>query len=247
MAVAPQERVLQAFGEAVGTLIDDFDLIDALHRLCARGVELLDVTAVGIMLADPHDDLQVLAVSEEHTRLLELFALQAHDGPCAESHRSGEPRVNVGLAADAGTGLPPAFAERARQAGYTTAHALPLRLRQRPIGAVGLLHTGPHTLGPSEVRLGQTLADVATIAILQQHTAERGNVERAQVQAALVSRTVIEQAKGVLAEHWGTGVDEAFDALRGYARTHHERLAGLARKVLDGTLDPAALRPAGRS
>ncbi|WP_258053162.1 GAF and ANTAR domain-containing protein [Streptomyces sp. Ru73] len=241
MAVAPQERVLQAFGEAVGTLLDDFDLIDALHRLCARGVELLDVTAVGIMLADPYGDLQVLAVSDERTRLLELFALQGDDGPCADAHRSAEPRVNVDLA----TAVPrPAFAARARKAGYTTAHALPLRLRRRSIGAVGLLHVGPHTLGPAEVRLGQTLADVATIAVLQQHTVERGNVERAQVQAALVSRTVIEQAKGVLAEHWTTGVDEAFDVLRGYARTHDERLADLARKVIDGTLDPAALRPA---
>ncbi|WP_037772938.1 GAF and ANTAR domain-containing protein [Streptomyces sclerotialus] len=244
MAVAPQERALQAFGEAVGTLLDDFDLIDALHRLCVRGVELLDVTAVGVMLADPHGGLQVVAVSDERTRLLELFALQSDSGPCAESHHSGEPRLNVPLTTPAGT-APLPFTERARQAGYATAHALPLRLRQRPIGAIGLLHAGPHTLGPSEARLGRTLADVATIAVLQQQTAERGNVERAQVQAALVSRTVIEQAKGVLAEHWATGVDEAFDVLRGYARAHRERLADLARQVVDGTLDESALRNAG--
>ncbi|GAA0455132.1 GAF and ANTAR domain-containing protein [Streptomyces olivaceiscleroticus] len=246
MAVAPQERVLQAFGEAVGVLIDDFDLIDALHRLCARGVELLDATAVGIMLADPHDDLQVLAVSDENTPVLELFTLLGDGGPCAEAFRTGEPRVNVGLPAAAGAVAPPAFAVRAVQAGYATAHALPLRLRQRSIGAIGLLHAGPHTLGPADIRLGQTLADVATIAVLQQHTAERSNVERAQVQAALVSRTVVEQAKGVLAEHWGTGVDEAFEVLRGHARTRREPLADVSRKVLDGTLAPAALRPADR-
>lgn len=242
MAVAPQERVLQAFGEAVGTLIDDFDLIDALHRLCTRGVELLDVTAVGIMLADPHGDLQVLAASDERTGLLELFGLQSGEGPCAESYRTGEALVNAGLAAPAGTAHHPLFAERARQAGYTTAHALPLRLRQRSIGAIGMLHAGPHTLDASGVRLGRTLADVATLAVLRQHTLEQGNVERAQVQAALVSRTVIEQAKGVLAEHWTTGVDEAFDALRGYARRHGERLADVARGIIDGTLGIEALR-----
>ncbi|MER7396336.1 GAF and ANTAR domain-containing protein [Streptomyces sp. NPDC000151] len=242
MAVAPQERVLQAFGEAVGTLIDDFDLIDALHRLCARGVEFLDVTAVGIMLADPHGDLQVLAASDERTGLLELFAVQGEEGPCAESYRTGEALVNASLAAPADTARFPVFAERARQAGYATAHALPLRLRQRSIGAIGMLHAGPHTLDPSGVRLGRTLADVATIAVLQQHTIEQGNVERVQVQAALVSRTVIEQAQGVLAERWATGVDEAFEALRGYARRNRERLADVARRVIDGTLDAAALR-----
>lgn len=241
MAVAPEERVLQAFGEAVGTLIDDFDLIDALHRLCARSVELLDVSAVGIMLADPHGDLQMLAASDERTGLLELFALQNDEGPCAESHRTGEARVNIDLAAP-GSARIPLFAERAREAGYATAHALPLRLRQRSIGAIGMFHAGPHTLDPAGIRLGQTLADVATIAVLQQHTIEQGNVERAQVQAALVSRTVIEQAKGVLAERWTTGVDEAFDALRGYAREHRERLADVARRIIDGTLDAAALR-----
>ncbi|MEV0601071.1 GAF and ANTAR domain-containing protein [Streptomyces sp. NPDC050315] len=242
MAVAPQERVLQAFGEAVGTLIDDFDLIDALHRLCARGAELLDVTAVGIMLADPHGDLQVLAASDERTGLLELFAVQSEQGPCAESYRTGEPLVNAELAAPAGAARFPELAERARAAGYATAHALPLRLRQRSIGAIGMFHTGPHTLDPDGVRLARTLADVATIAVLQQHTIEQGNVERAQVQAALVTRTVIEQAKGVLAEHWTTGVDEASDALRGYARRHGERLADVARGITDGTLDPEALR-----
>lgn len=242
MAVAPQERVLEAFVEATDTLVEDFDLIDVLHRLCARCVEFLDMTAVGIMLADPHGHLHVLAASDERAGLLDLFTAQNDAGPCAKCLRTGGTQLDVDLTDAATTSAFPAFAAQARHAGYRTAHALPLRLRQRTIGVLGLFHEAHQTMSPADVRLGQTLADVATIAILQQRTVEHVNVERAQLQAALTSRIVIEQAKGILAERWQTGVDDAFDALRGYARSHRARIADLAREVIDGTIDTDVMR-----
>lgn len=239
-----EDRVLEAVVEAVDTMLDEFDLIDFLHRLCNRCVDLLDVSAAGVMLADPGGTLQVIAASDEHTRLLELFALQYAEGPCVESHRSGAPGMNIDLTQPEATATFPAFADRARQAGFATTHALPMRLRQQSVGALNLFQKQSDPLSEADARLAQTLADVATIAILQQRTTEESNLERAQLQNALTSRIVIEQAKGILAERWQTDLDDAFDALREHARAAQVRLIDLCRSLLNGELDTDAIRRA---
>ncbi|MGW7151040.1 GAF and ANTAR domain-containing protein, partial [Streptomyces sp. NPDC054855] len=222
-----EEQLLAAMVDAVDTLVDDFDLIDFLHQLCDRCNDLLDVSAVGVMLADPAGGLQLIAASDEHTRLLELFALQADQGPCVECHRTGTARFNITLTSPAQTAAFPLFAQRARQAGYATTHALPMRLRQKVVGAMNLFDSRDQKLSDADARVAQALADVATIAILQHRTVVHGNIERAQLRAALSSRIVIEQAKGILAERWQSTLDEAFDALRQHARAHRQTLAGL--------------------
>ncbi|MFI0262360.1 ANTAR domain-containing protein [Streptomyces sp. NPDC017056] len=239
-----EQRLLEAVVEAVDTLVDDFDLIEFLHRLCDRCVRLLDVSAVGVMLADPGGALQVIAASDEHTRLLELFALQYEQGPCVECHRVGAARLNVRLDLPEQTAAFPVFATRAREAGFTTTHALPMRLRRQAVGALNLFHRDAQDISDAEARVAQALADVATIAILQQRGIEHGNLERAQLQAALSSRIVIEQAKGILAERWQCDLDHAFDALRRHARTHRVRLSDVCRQLIDGELEDLPHRPA---
>ncbi|MBW5423804.1 ANTAR domain-containing protein [Streptomyces sp. BG9H] len=236
-----EERLLAAVIDAVDTLVDDFDLIDFLHMLCDRCLELLDVSAVGVMIEDPGGRLQLIAASDEHTRLLELFALQHDEGPCVECHRSGAARLNIDLTSPVETSPFPVFAARARKAGFVVSHALPMRLREAVIGALNLFDTRPQNLSPADARVAQALADVATIAILQHRTLAHANQQRAQMHAALTSRILIEQAKGVLAERWNTGVDDAFDALRRHARSHQLGLTQLCRQLVDGQLDSEAI------
>ncbi|MFH8410162.1 ANTAR domain-containing protein [Streptomyces sp. NPDC018019] len=238
-----EERLLAAVLDAVDTLVDDFDLIDFLHTLCGRCVELLDVSAVGVMLVDPGGRLQLIAASDEHARLLELFALQHEEGPCVECHRDGAARLNVDLGSPAQTDGFPRFAEQARQSGFAVTHALPMRLRERSVGAMNLFHTRRQDLSGADARVAQALADVATIAILQHRTIAHGNQERAQLQAALSSRIVIEQAKGILAERWNTSLDDAFDAVRRHARRNHLRLSELCRQVIAGDIDTGEIPP----
>ncbi|WP_327354970.1 GAF and ANTAR domain-containing protein [Streptomyces sp. NBC_01304] len=239
--MAREQRLTEVFVEVADSLIDDFDVIDLLQVLSARCVELLDVSAAGIMLADQHGDLQMIAASDERARLLELFALQHDQGPCVACYRSGQPRTNIQLAAAEATLGWTVFAQRALDSGYVITHALPLRLRDRVVGALNLFHSEPRLLTPEDVRLGQALADVATIALLQQRTLEQSYMERGQLQAALNSRIVIEQVKGILAERWGVSVDEAFGAFRAYARAKQLRLSDLGREVVEGTFDTARL------
>lgn len=241
IGMARERRLAEIFVEVADSLVEDFDVIDLLHRLSTRCVELLDVSAAGILLADAHGELQIIAASDEHTRLLELFALQHDQGPCVECYRSGTPRTNIDLTRPEATTGWPNFTARARETGYVATHAIPLRLRHRVVGALNLFQTTPHHLGDDDIALAQALADVATIAILQQRTLEQSHVENSQLEYALTSRILIEQVKGVLAERWNTSVDDAFAAFRSYARARHLRLSDLAAHIIAGGFDTSTI------
>jgi transcriptional regulator with GAF, ATPase, and Fis domain len=220
------------FVEMADTLVDDFDLIDFLHVLTERCVQLLDVSAAGLLLTDGQDKLQVVAASSERTRLLELFQLQTDEGPCLDCFRSG---TAVSVTDLHTTQRWPRFSSAAAEVGFASVHALPMRLRTEVIGALNLFDTAPGTLDEDRVRIGQALADVATIGLLQQRAIHRRDVVTEQLQNALNSRVLIEQAKGLLAERLRLSVDEAFTLLRDAARSRNRRLSDLAQAIVDGS------------
>ena len=117
-----------------------------------------------------------------------------------------------------------------------------MRLRERTIGAFNLFRLpGEGMLAAPDLELGQALADVATIAILQHRTIRESEQLAEQLQAALNSRIVIEQAKGALAERAHVDVDVAFTMLRRFARQSRARLSDVAAAVASGELAPAAV------
>jgi transcriptional regulator with GAF, ATPase, and Fis domain len=239
MRMTRDQLLGEAFVQAADTMVDDFDVIDFLHTLAERCVQLLDVDAAGLMLADNLGQLHATAASSENARLLELFELQGDAGPCVDAFRTGTPVVNADL--EANQHRWPRFAEAARATGFTEVHALPLRLRETVIGALNLFCSQPGRLSEDDTRIGQALADVATIGILAQRNVHQAELLTMQLQNALTSRVIIEQAKGVLAERHKISVDQAFTLLRKYARNHNQRLSDLARDVAEGRVTvPAA-------
>jgi hypothetical protein len=239
MSLTREEQLVEAFVEAADTLVDDFDVIEFLHTMAGRCVQLLDVDAAGLMLADQFGKLHASASSTESARLLELFELQADAGPCMDAFRTGDQVVNVDLIASQDRW--PRFAEEAQAAGYVSVHALPLRLRTVVIGALNLFCARPVALSQADTRTGQALADVATIGILSQRSVRQSELLAVQLQQALNSRVIIEQAKGVLSERHQTTVDQAFILLRSYARAHNLHLSDVARQVADGSITAAEL------
>ena len=227
--------------ELADTLVDDFDVVDLLTRLADRSVEVLDVETAGIMLAGPDGQLRVMASSSEAMRVLELFEIQAQEGPCLDSHRTGLPVVNQ----DLGTvdGRWPRFAAEALAAGFRSVHAVPMRLRGSVIGALNLFRAGSGEMGPADLEVAQAFADVATIAILQHRAAHEAQVINEQLTYALNSRVVIEQAKGMVAERLGLDMERSFTALRNHARNHNMRLADLSNAVIAGTVAASTLDP----
>jgi len=223
----------ETFVELTDTMVAGFDVIDFLHVLTDRSVQLLDVSAAGLLLADPRGELRVVAASSEAARLLELFQLQSDQGPCLDCFRAGRP-VDSGDLAAAGPRWP-RFAPAARQAGFAAVQALPMRLRDQVIGALNLFRDSPGALPPEDVRIGQALADVATISLLHDRSMRRSDTLNEQLQTALNSRVIIEQAKGKLAERLGLDMDQAFGLLREVARTRNRRLSELAQAFVEGS------------
>jgi GAF domain-containing protein len=236
-------RLAAAFVELADTLGGDFDLIEFLYTLVDRCGELLDVSAVGLMLGDDRGRLRVVASSSEETRLLELFQLQNDEGPCLECYRIGLPVADPDLAAAPRW---PLFAPEAVRAGFRTVHALPMRLRERTVGSLNLFHVRAGGLDGSDADIAQALVDVATIGLIQVHLGRRQEILVDQLQTALDSRVVIEQAKGVLAQVRGITPAEAFTVLRAHARAHDLRLTGLALAILEGRPSAVALLHAPR-
>ena len=223
--------------------MDDFDVIELLSLLADRCVEILDISAAGVMLAAPEGDLRVVASSSEAMRVVELFELQSDEGPCLDCYRSGE-AVLLDEHLDTAGGRWPRFAPVAVDAGFRAAHALPLRLRGSVIGALNLFGPREGALSAADVAAGQAMADIATITILQQRVAADSRILIEQLQTALSSRIVIEQAKGVLAERAGLSMESAFEAMRRYARDRNLHLADVAKGVIDKSVAPGMLNPA---
>jgi GAF domain-containing protein len=227
------ELLSGTFVELADTMVADFDIIDFLHMLTERSVALLAASAAGVVLADPRGELRVAAASSDAAGMAELFQIQNDQGPCLDCFRSGR-KVTAADLADPGTPWP-RFAAAARQAGFRTVEALPMRLRDQVIGALNLFRATPGAFEPADLRIAQALADVATIGLLQERSLRRSETMAEQLRAALNSRVVIEQAKGKLAERLGTDMDEAFGLLRDHARNSNQRLTDVARSFLDST------------
>jgi GAF domain-containing protein len=229
-------RVSDLFVEVADTLVDEFDLADFLHTVVMHVSEVTGSAAAGLLLADHDGELTPMAASSEEAALLSLFEVQRIEGPSLDSYRTGEEVPDIDV--DASTTRWPEFAGRAADLGFRTAHCFPLRLRAQVIGALTVLGDHPGPLRAEERRVARALTDLATIGLMQERALRRAEQVTEQLQYALNSRIVIEQAKGALARTLHTDVEGAFAVLRAHARRHQVALTDLARRVLE---DPAAL------
>ena len=230
--------VVQSLVEMADTLVDDYDVVDLLTGLTSRCVNLLGASAAGVMLASPKGSLGLVASSSEAMRLLELFELQAQEGPCLDAFRTGEPVGHENL--QAGSGRWPSFAAAALSAGFQSASALPLRLRDATLGALNLLSVTQTPMVEADLIVARAFADLATVSIVQHRASTEAQRLNEQLSSALTSRVVIEQAKGVIAERADIDMAEAFSRLRRYARNRNVRLTEVAEAAIAGTLDPRA-------
>jgi GAF domain-containing protein len=235
MAATVDERLAQVLVELADTLVAGFDLMDFLHTLTERCVELLEVDAAGLLLADSGGILRLVAASTQQARVVELFQIQNDEGPCLDCYRTGQVVVVSDIRADPAAARWPQFAGAAAEMGFAGVHAIPMRLRDQVIGTLNLFQIGPDGLNQAGSVAARALVDVATIGILQERALHQQEVVAGQLQVALNSRVLIEQAKGILAERLRTTPDDAFFILRRYARGHNRPLTELAGDVIQGT------------
>ena len=235
-----EHQISSAFVDLVNQLVGHFDVIEMLTVLTSRTVEMLDAQAVGILLADSHEQLRVMAASSEEIRLLEVFQVQNEQGPCLECYSTGEVVLATDLTSDQRW---PQFSSVSVAAGFLAVCAIPLRLGDRVLGGMGLFMDQPTEVSRDQIDLAQALADVASIAIVQGEAVRESEVVQGQLQRALESRVVIEQAKGMIAQGATVDMDSAFSALRSFARSRNRQLTEVARSLTGGSLDVRDVTP----
>lgn len=235
-----EQRLAEVFVELADTLVEEFDVVDLLQTLTERCVELIDTDAAGLMLDDQRGNLRLIAHTHESARLLELFELQQQEGPCLDCFATGQVLANIDLAA--ATERWPSFTQAARDVGFGTSHAVPLRLRRQVIGALNLFAAGRRPLDDDSLAIARGLADIATIGLLHERAVRDQVALSEQLQTALHSRILVEQAKGVLSALTGTSVEAAFALMRTHARRTGRPLTEVAGAVVAGQVDAGALR-----
>jgi GAF domain-containing protein len=240
--MAREDRLVEALVTLADTLVDHFDIIDFLQTLAERCVDLVDVSAAGIMLADPQSELRHAACSNEQMRLVELFELSVEQGPCFDAYRTQAPVICA--SPEEAAQRWPEFASNANGYGFSAFSAVPMRLRADVVGALNLFSSDARALGDDDIKVVQAMADIATIGILQERSIRDAHAFSTQLEVALESRVVIEQAKGIVAERSHISVDDAFERIRSFARAHNRLLSESARQIIDGTLQVESLTAA---
>jgi GAF domain-containing protein len=233
-----EAALARVFVRLADTLASDFDIVDFLHGLSADAVEVLGAEAAGVMLADARGGLRLIASSDERMRLLELFELQGAQGPCLDAFSAGRP---LQANAESSSIRWPAFAQRASDSGFQMMCAVPLRVRTNVIGAMNLFRATDEPFTDDEMDIAQAMAEMAAIGLIQERALREHSLLTEQLQAALNSRVIIEQAKGMLAEYLKVTMGDAFKLLRTYARAHNRKLSDVARDVVDRKVTSTAL------
>ena len=236
-----ETKLSSAFVKLADTLVAEFDVVDLLHWLVEECTDILDTQAGGLLLVDPAGELQLVASTSEDATLVEVFQLAGGDGPCLDCFRTGKP-VTVGNLDTEGQRWPK-FRVEALSLGFQSVHATPLRLRGQTIGTMNLFSHHVGALGDEDIAVAQALADVATIGILQERSIRSAQLLSEQLQHALDSRILIEQAKGVLATTLSTSMNDAFAIMRTYARDRNLPLRKVAEDVVARRLDLSERNP----
>ncbi|MDF2555699.1 MAG: transcriptional regulator [Microbacterium sp.] len=239
--VSRQARLFETFAKLADTLVADYDVVDLLQTLVDSCRDLLDATDAGILLANSSGQLELIASTSEAAHLVETIQLAAQAGPCVECYRSS--RVVSVPDLTEGPEEWDQFRRFALDNDFAAIDAIPMRLRDVTIGTLNLLRATPGPADPDDLAAAQAFADVATIGILHERALNDTQSLARQLQSALDSRVMIEQAKGVVSFTAQVPVAEAFQLIRTYARGRGLRLGDVAARIVSRELqiEPGAV------
>jgi len=230
--------------EAMEAMVQDFDYVDLASTLVSSAIDLLEADAVGVMISDSGHLLHVVAASDEEMRTLEVFEIQADEGPCLDSWYSGRLVTADDLATEQRWDT---FRHRAVDLGFVSALAAPLRLRDHNIGALNVLWKRPDAATSRAIQAAQSLADLAALGLTSRAVPSEATFLAEQIQRTINARVTIEQAKGIIAEQSGTDMNDAYGLMRDYSRASGSHLIDTAERVICRELTAVSMREAGRS
>lgn len=234
-AMRREDDIVRTMLRLADTMVADYDELELLKDLVDSCVRILDADTAGIALGRG-DRLGFVIATSEDMKTIGLFQAEQQQGPCLSAYRSCETVHSADLEAD-GHERWPTWTPRALELGFRSAEAFPMQLRGEAIGALNVYASRKRRLNDRDRLVGRAFADMATIGLLRERASVQDRIVRGQLQRALDSRVVIEQAKGILLQRHGITPQEAFDRLRRHARSHQQKLAETCRAVIEDQLD----------
>ncbi|MFJ8827480.1 GAF and ANTAR domain-containing protein [Streptomyces sp. NPDC102467] len=235
-----EQQLARAFVALADTVSPGFDPLALFETLVGDCVQLLDVQASAVMMADARGGLRTMAASDEQAAFLELLQLQTGRGPCMQCYRSKTPVHVTDL--EQAKDQWPRLVSAALDAGFRSMHALPLRVHEQIIGAVNLFRTSPGNMNADDTAVGQALADIAALSLLNwTNEAPRDGDIITRVQSAIVAKATVEMAKGMIARYGGLSIPDASTALHAYTQRRQARLSETAQALTERTLDLAEI------
>ncbi len=233
--MADQKLLTQTLSEFAATLVREFTISDVLHDLAERATAVVGADSAGVSVQDS-GYLRFATAVDERSSNLERVQECEQTGPCVDAWRSGKAVVAVGLGdTTCGWG---AYGHAAREAGIAAVVGIPMRLGDERIGALNIYSNARRDWSEEDLDAARVLADVATSYVINASKLNQQRRINEQLQEALDSRVIIEQAKGILAAERGISVDEAFEFLRRHARSHGAPLRAVADAVVKLGLRP---------
>ncbi|MBW3606225.1 MAG: GAF and ANTAR domain-containing protein [Actinobacteria bacterium] len=223
--------LLQRFAE---TLVRRYDLDEVLSDLAGELKRVLDVAGAGVMLADENNDLRFVSSSDEVLTRLEDLQIELGEGPCLRAYRTAAPVIATDLHDDERF---PNFGPRAVESGMVAVFSYPLQYEEQVFGALNLYRREPGTLDEQQQDLGAAFSDISTLYLMHGSDDERREQVNRQLQGALDSRVIIEQAKGFVAASCGLAISDAFEVIRRYARGNGRKLREVASQIVQGHLE----------
>lgn len=238
--MADHGALVPALSQFARTIVRDYDIDEVLDCFCHQVVAVLGTSGAGVSLSDAAGVLRLVAATDSRIEQIENLQTSRRDGPCFEAYRLGTPVAVEDLAA---SDRWPGLAGRMLEANLHAVAGVPMEVDGQRIGALAVYSRQARRFGQDDLDVAQTLASVATSYVVNMRDLRATQTLAAQLQHALSSRVVIEQAKGALAAQLGISVLDAFELLRRYARSHQRKLGEVAADIVEGRLGLTCGRP----
>lgn len=233
--MADQEALLRVLRSFARTMAGSYDVPHVLHELSEDVAEILGATAAGVALCDG-DDLRFVTATSEAAAAAEEVQERLQSGPCSASICHGEP-VPVGDLRERHQEWPE-YVPAVERTGFRAVLAVPLVLDERRVGSLDVYNAEPRVWTDEAVSAASALADIAAAFVLNASDLAQAQRTSEQLQTALDSRVLIEQAKGVLAERTGITPNDAFNQIRTHARANNATVRSVCTQIIESGFVP---------
>ncbi|UFU02236.1 GAF and ANTAR domain-containing protein [Ruania suaedae] len=227
-----EQKFVQLTAAFTEKLVAPYDVDEALRTLAENLTDLLALAGSGVTLG-LEERLRAATAVPPHLAALEHYQEQHQEGPCVSAYHTGEVVAVSDLREETRW---PGYRTIAADVGVRAVAGMPMKLAGNAVGALNMYHAEPHIWDDSDLLAARALSNMATAYLIHSSTLSQQNQLSDQLQHALDSRVLIEQAKGVLTQTHALTLTEAYELLRRNARNNGRKVREVADDVVEGRL-----------